>query len=291
MELLVTLKKIEYLKKLKEFGVKGVICGTPIFSSCFFFNLEELKQIKQECIENGLDLFISIDTMIEEKDRLLLIEYIDFLKQLDVKGIYFSDLAVYSVASDFGLKDRLIYDPTTLMTNSLDANFYLSLGIESIVVAREITMDEILKIAKNTDYRAEMQIFGYLKTATSKRRFLTNYFKHLKQSYDVTNKDSLRIVEETRDYEMPILENKYGTQIYTDYILNTYLEYPILSKVLKRGIIDDIFLSEAELFDVLKDYSSLNADNASLLLNNLKLKYYDRSFDTGYLYQKTNTTK
>ena len=291
MELLVTLKKIEYLKKLKEFGVKGVICGTPVFSSRFFFNLEELKQIKQECVNNGLDLYVSIDTMIEEKDRLLLIEYLDFLKKLDVDGIYFSDLAVYSVAKDFGLEDLLIYDPTTLMTNSLDANFYLSLGISSVVLAREITLEEILNIAKRTDNRVEMQIFGYLKTATSKRRFLSNYFKHLGQTYDVTDKESLRIVEETRDYEMPILENKYGTQIFTDYILNTYIEYPVLSKVLKRGIIDDIFLSEAELFDVLRDYSSLNEDNASLLLNNLKLKYYDRSFDTGYLYQKTNTTK
>ena len=45
------------------------------------------------------------------------------------------------------------------------------------------------------------------------------------------------------------------------------------------------------LFDVLKDYQRCNDDNASLLLNNLKLKYYKYTFDKGYLYQKTNLTK
>lgn len=291
MELIVTLKKIEYLSKFKDLGVKGVIAGTPAFSSRFFFDLEDLKNISDDCQTYGLDLYISLDTFIEEKDRAVLCEYLEFLATLELKGIYFNDLSVYSVAKKMGFDKYLIYDPNTLITNSLDANFYLNLGMDSVVLGREITLDEIKNIAKHTNNKVDMQIFGYVKTATSKRRFLTNYFEHLGQKYNVTDKESLRIVEETRDYDMPILENKYGTQIYTDYILCTYEEYPTLNKILRRGIIDDIFLKEEELFRVLEDYQRLNEGNAHLLLNNLKLKYYKHVFDTGYLYQKTNLTK
>ncbi|MGN1054875.1 MAG: peptidase U32 family protein [Erysipelotrichaceae bacterium] len=291
MELLVTLKNIDYIKRFKDYGVFGVIAGTPVFSSRYMFDLEDLKIIKDECERYNLDMYISIDTMIEEKERALLYEYLEFIKELDVKGIYFTDLAVLKVAKDLKLESKLIYDPSTLITNSLDAYFYLSQGIDSVMAAREITLDEITEISKNNNCNIDMQIFGYVKTAMSKRHFLSNYFKHLGQNYNVLNKESLKIVEESRDYEMPITETKYGTNIYTDYILCTYEEYHYLRHYIKRAIIDDIFIREDMLFDVLKDYQRCNDDNASLLLNNLKLKYYKYTFDKGYLYQKTNLTK
>ena len=84
---------------------------------------------------------------------------------------------------------------------------------------------------------------------------------------------------------------KFRTNIYTDYILCTYEVYHHLRHYIKRAIIDDIFIREDMLFDVLKDYQRCNDDNASLLLNNLKLKYYIYTFDKGYLYQKTKLTK
>lgn len=291
MELLVTLKNISYIKRFKDYGVFGVIAGTPVFSSRYMFNLEELGIIKDECDRYNLDMYISIDTMIEEKDRALLYEYLEFIRDLDVKGIYFTDLAVVKVARDLKIDAKLIYDPSTLITNSLDAYFYLSQGIDSVVAGREITLDEITEISKNNNGQLDMQIFGYVKTAMSKRHFLSNYFRHLGLKYNVSNKESLRIVEESRDYELPIIETRYGTNIYTDYILYTYEEYHFLRQHIKRGIIDDSFIKEDMLFDVLKDYQRCNDDNASLLSNNLKLKYYKYTFDKGYLYQKTNLTK
>lgn len=290
MELLVTLNQIENIDKYKRYGVGGVIAGTSLFSSRYKFNLNDLFSIKKQTVSSQLNLYISIDTMIEEKDKDTLKDYLRILLKMGVKGIYFTDLSVYAVAKELGSEDKLIYDPTTLMTNSLDANFYLNKGIGSVVLAREITYNEIMRMAKHTP-NLEMQVAGYLKSATSKRKFLTNYFKYIGKDYDPTNKEHLKIVEETRDYALPIIENQYGTQIYTDYILLALKEYPTLKTFLKRAIIDNVFLSEDETMSILKAFSKVNEDNYMDVIEELVVECPECAFDTGYLYQKTNLTK
>ena len=290
MELLVTLSKITNIEELKKSGATGIIVGTSLFSSRYHYSLNDLVKIKEKTLELGLDLFITIDTMVEEKDIVLLKDYLELLNKMGVKGIYFTDLSVYAYAKQMQIVDSLIYDPTTLMTNSVDANFYLAKGIDSIVAAREITLDEILGMSKHVD-KLEMQIAGYLKSATSKRKFLTNYFDYLKQDYNPTNRMDLKIVEETRDYALPILENNYGTQIYTDYVLLALKEFPKLSQFLKRAIIDDIFLDEIDTFKIVRAFNEVNETNAEALYQQLVAECPKCHFDTGYLYQKTNLTK
>ena len=290
MELLVTLSKITNIEELKKSGATGIIAGTSLFSSRYHYSLNDLVKIKEKTLELGLDLFITIDTMVEEKDIVLLKDYLELLNKMGVKGIYFTDLSVYAYAKQMQIVDSLIYDPTTLMTNSVDANFYLAKGIDSIVAAREITLDEILGMSKHVD-KLEMQVAGYLKSATSKRKFLTNYFDYLKQDYDPTNRMDLKIVEETRDYALPILENNYGTQIYTDYVLLALKEFPKLSQFLKRAIIDDIFLDETDTFKIVRAFNEVNETNAEALYQQLVAECPKCHFDTGYLYQKTNLTK
>ena len=291
MEILVTLKKFEQLKKISDYKVKGVILGTNLFSNRFLFDLDELKKLALECIIYNLDMYVMIDALIEEYDRHLLKEYIEFLQFLRPKGIYFSDLGVYRVLKELDFKGEMIYDPSTLITNSLDASFLLNNGIDRVVASREITLDEIAAIAKNTAHRLDMQIFGYLRQSTSKRHFLKNYFEHLGRSVDISNAEDVRIIEKSRDYKMPIYEGRYGTDIYTDYILYTYEETALLDKIIDHAIIDSLFIEDDLLFKVLRDYSLLNENNSKLLANNLKLNFEDKVFDKGYLYQKTNITK
>ena len=291
MERLLTLKKREYLKDLKSYGITGVIVGSRIFSTRYNFDLREQEEIAKECREYGLDLYISIDTMIEERKLVYLDDYLEHIRCIEAKGIYYADLAVLKMAKDKKMDVELIYDPGSIMTNSLDANFYLTEGNDRVVAARELTLAEVIAMAEHTNHRVDMQIFGYLKASTSKRKFLTNYFKHVGKDFNPYKKENLRIVEETRDYDMPIYENSYGTQIYTDYCLITYQEKTLLDEKINRGIIDDNFLSEEELFTVLADYQNLNADNAVELENALKERFNKRVFDSGYLYQKTNIMK
>lgn len=290
MEIVVTLKSINNLEKVKTSGADGIMFGGP-FSLRFNYSLDELKIINNYCLDNNLKRYLSLDAFIFEDDKVAIYEYFDIVKQMNVDGIYFTDLGIISIAREYDLSDRLIYDPDTLMTNSLDTAFYLNKGID-VVLARELSLEEVKKIVNLHPKQIDMQVFGHLKMSYSKRKFLSNYFKHIESDKNVTGKRNIKLVEENRQYALPIIEDKYGTRIYTDYVLLMYPELLELKGKLKRAIFDDTLVKENDLvFDVIKDIRKLTRENGKFLLENIISKYEDVNFDSGYLYQKTSLIK
>ena len=289
MELIVSLSDIEHLKRLKDGEVSGIIYGS-MFSDKYNFDLNELVQIDDFCLKNNIKRYISVDSFINESDKKDLYSYFEIIKKLNPDGIYFSDLGVYNCAKGYELEDRMIYDPDTLMTNSLDVGFYLSQGID-VVLARELCLDEVLGILKKYPGQIDMQIFGHLRMSRSKRKFLSNYFKEINKLVEVRNKNTLSLIEESRAYNLPIVETKNGTNIYTDYILLIYDELPYLMPLIKRGIIDSSFVESKLLFNVIGDIKRISKDNASFMKEALIDKFKDYSFSEGYFYRKTVNRK
>ena len=290
MELLLTLSNIDLLNKYSKDNIDGLLFGGPL-SLRFNYSLKEIEMIDVYCLRNNLKRYVVIDAFISEYDRVLVNDYLEFLKKLDVDGIYFTDLGIINVASAIGIRNKLIYDPDTLLTNSLDVNFYLRQGIGT-VLARELSFDEVKHILEKNPGKCDMQIFGHLKLSYSKRQFMTNYFKHIGKQADVLNKRSIRLVEENRNYELPIIEDEYGTRIYSDYVLLMYKEYLELKPLLKRAIIDDTFIEKNELvLAVLRDYKRVSIMNAEFLDENITSFYNNISFSNGYLSNKTSKVK
>ena len=288
MELLVTLRNTKYIEKLKN-ACDGFIVGS-IFTSGYSYTINDIKNINKYCKQNNLKLYISIDNFISENDKMELYSYMDFIKGLDVDGVYFHDLGVYEIANSFGMVSKLIYDGKTIVCNSLDVTFYMSKGIKGVTLAHELTLDEITTILKNNPYSCDLMIFGHPRLSYSKRGFLTNYFKEIKQNYDYKNKESLYLIEEKRDYKLPIVEDESGTKIYADYVFEMYKELPSIKQYINRGIIDTLFIEDDRVCTVVRDYKRVTDENASFLFDSLKTNYKD-NYSTGYLYQKTNITK
>lgn len=287
--MLLTLRKIELLEKVLPF-VDGVLCG-KYFTTAYRFTLEELSQIRKYCAVMGKKFYIVMDQFVSEDEKMLLYDYMDFIDSLDVDGIYFHDLGVFDAARSYDLTRKLIYDGKSVMCNSLDLSFMLDRGIDSVMISRELTFEEVKQIVRNNPYRVDMQIFGHLRMSYSKRRFLNNYFRQIGKEYDYFDKESLSLVEEKREYRMPIMEDESGTHIYTDYILTMFDEIPILRPYLKRGIIDTLFIEdENKIAQICRDYRRINENNVDFIRKSFYHNYPDH-YSSGYLYQKTNITK
>lgn len=289
MELVCTLSKLDNLEKLINSGIEGLIFGSA-FSLRFNYSLEELKYINARCLEKNVKRYICIDAIIFEKNKRALYEYLEELVTINPDGIYFADLGIINAAKKMGLSDKLIYDPDTLITNSIDAAFYLKQGI-GVVLARELSFDEIKRIVDNLPKQVDMQVFGHLRMSYSKRKFLENYFKHFDKEIDVDSKRTIRIVEENRNYSLPIVEDKFGTRIYTDYILLMYEQLLEIKDELNRAIIEDSFVEIEIITRVIKDIRRLTLENASFLSEALKKYYSNKTFSTGYLDSETTKTK
>ena len=288
MEILVTLRNIASIGKLLPV-VDGVIVGKH-FTSCFDLSLQEISYVNNMCKENGKSIYIMMDNFVSENEKMLLYEYLDFISTLDVSGIYFHDLGIFDAAKSYGLLNKLIYDGKTVLCNSLDTAFMLDKGIDSVLLSRELTLKEITEIADNNYGKVDIQIFGHLRMSYSKRKFLTNYFKEIDKDYDYLNSQTIRLVEEKREYQMPIVEDENGTYIYTDYIFEMFDEITDLRPFIKRGIVDSLFIDDACIQQVCRDYRRINNENKNFIKSNIFLNY-PGNYSSGYLYQKTNITK
>ena len=290
MELLAVLKQTKDLERIRYSGLDGVI-----FESSFCLksplSIATLKKVCEYCDLVSLKKYIVIDAFVPEELKSELYVYFDILLSCKVDGIYFHDLGIYNAAKSYGLVSKLIYDGKTVMCNSLDTAFLLDKGIDSIVISRELTYPEVKEILKNHSGRIDLQIFGHLRMSYSRRHFLKNYFKQIGKEYDYSGKETLSLVEEQREYKMPIIEDEDGTYIYTDYIFEMFNEICEVKNDIKRGIIDTLFIDDLNLIcQVLRDYRRINMGNRSFIKESF-MHNHPGNYSTGYFYQKTNISK
>ena len=290
MELLVSLSNPENFKRILNAGVNGIIIGS-LFSLDYDYSINEFVKLAQLIEENGIKKYCMIDQIISEDEIIDLYQYIELVKALDFDGIYFHDFAVYDIACDYGLRDKLIYEGSTVLCNSLDAAFLLNKGINGVLVSRELTLSEYEKILINNPNKIDMQVFGRFKMSYSKREFLSDYFKEINEEYDPNYKNTLMIQEELRNYQMPIRQGRFGTVIYTDYVFEMYDELLDLSLYIKRAIISDVLINGDMLIKVIRDYKRLTKDNISFLKETLINNVPEGLLSKGYLYTATNKEK
>ncbi|MBQ5444613.1 MAG: U32 family peptidase [Erysipelotrichaceae bacterium] len=289
MELLFTLRRLEPLEKLLPFA-DGIITGR-YFTTGYHLTLDEIRQASRFCKTFHKKFYIVMDDFISEDEKMLMYDYLDFIDSIDVDGIFFHDLGVYNAAKSYGMLSKLIYDGKTVLCNSLDSAFLLDKGIDSVMFSRELTFEEVKEIVRNLSGRVNMQIFGHLRMSYSKRNFLSNYFRQIGKDYDFKGKETLSLVEEQREYKMPIVEDEDGTYIYTDYIFEMFSEISELKNDLKRGIVDTLFIEDDALIaQVLRDYKRVSANNGKFIRDSF-LHNHPGNYSSGYLYQKTNISK
>lgn len=288
MELLVTLRERENIEKTIAL-CDGFIVGS-LFTSGYNLTKEDLVYINNYCKDCRKKVYVVIDNFISEDDKSSVLDYLYFIQKLNVDGIYFHDLGLYEMAKIYELENKLIYDGQTVLCNSLDVTYYMSKGLSGVVLSRELTYKELFDIVRNNPKCCDVQVFGHTRLSYSKRKFITNYYKEMNMNYDFSNNNNLYLVEEQRDYKLPIVEDEYGTKIYSDYVLQMYKELPQLKNFINRAIVDTLFIDKKIVVAVLRDYKYIDVNNADLLLDKLVNDYYE-NYSTGFLYQKTNITK
>lgn len=284
MKLLCSLAYLDLIDDIWE-DIDGLIVGYRGLSLKYSFSLDDLVTIKKKCQMYDLAMYIDIDIMINENERPIVSEFLEFVSKLEVDGIYFADLMVYDLALKGGYVDKLIYDPVTLMTNSIDTIFFLKKGLKGVTLARELTYDEIKKIGEMTNGQIDVMISGHIRMAYSSRHFISDYLKVIQKEYEEDKRYTIR--EETREGRMPIVEDKHGTVIYTDFVLLALKEYVLLKDKVSRFIIDSHYLEHDLVVDLLKAHHIANSDTAKKLEEEIKKRYRDVRFEKGHLYNKT----
>ena len=155
----------------------GIILSLEKYAvqSNVYFNLEEIRKIREN--NPDLEIFININKNLSNDDIKPLEAILKELEQLNITGIFYYDLAVLKLKQELNLKTDLVWSQTHMVNNYKTCNYYHSKGVKYALIGKEITLEEIIEIIKNTTIIPMVEVVGLPSVAFSKRKLVTNYYK------------------------------------------------------------------------------------------------------------------
>ena len=205
---------------------------------------EDFLEILKDVLFSHHKTYIEINGFIEESDLIGLESWLKELLPYPIQGFYFADLAVLMILKSLNYQGETIYSPETILTNTLEIRTLLAL-VDRLVISKELTLEEIVKISKTFPQRIEMFGAGHLQMSVSRRLLLSSYLQEIGLSKEVLNKTDYRIRELKRNEMMPVLEEAKTFCVFTQDILNPLEELPVLNQSEIYGIqLDDLFIDK-----------------------------------------------
>ncbi len=221
-ELLAPAGSLEKLKVAVTYGADAVYLAGKKFglrAGAENFSQKDLQEGVSFAHRKGVLVYVAVNIFAHNRDLEGLEEYLEMLSSLPVDGIIVSDPGVLHTARKItSVPIHLSTQANT--TNWASAAFWQAQGLKRLVLARELTLEEIKMIRKRVELELEVFVHGAMCISYSGRCLLSNF---------LTGRDANRgecahpcrwkysLVEEKRPGEyLPIEEDERGT-----YILNS----------------------------------------------------------------------
>jgi U32 family peptidase len=164
-ELLAPAGSLEAFFAAMEMGADAVYCGMKEFSArakAKNFTAADVRAMTRYAQGQGRRLYVTINTLIQERELPLLIEMLAELEAMKVDGVILQDLAVWRLARRHF--PGLALHASTQMTvhNAAGVKMLERMGFTRAVLARELTLPEIAAISRQTTLELEHFIHGAL---------------------------------------------------------------------------------------------------------------------------------
>ena len=132
-------------------GADAVYFGMKDFSArkgAGNFSAEDLSRIRRYALDNSKKIYITVNTLIDDKDLPRLYETLKTIDRYGCDGLIVQDLGVARIVrKDF--PSLPLHGSTQLAIHTIAGVKELqSLGFERVVLSRELNLDEIRKIRK-----------------------------------------------------------------------------------------------------------------------------------------------
>ena len=225
LELLSPAGDMEKLKMAVLYGADAVyLAGTDFGMRAFAGNFtpEELPKAVKFAHDHGVKAHVTVNIMPRNDEVKHLPAYLEQLDDAGVDALIVADMGAFTLAGKYAPHCERHISTQQSIANYECANAWYDLGAKRVVLARELSLPEIIGIRQNTPKDLEIETFGHgaMCVSYSGRCLLSNY---------MTDRDSNRgacaqpcryqyaLMEEKRPGEyFPVFEDEKGT-----YILNS----------------------------------------------------------------------
>ena len=239
-ELLAPAGTMEKLQMALAYGADAAYLGGVQFGLRAFggnFANEEIRAAVQLAHGAGKKVYVTVNVFPHNDDLVSLSDYLRFLAEVGADAVLVADLGVFML-----VREAAPTLPVHISTQANNVNWrtvraWQELGAARVVLARELSREEIREIRRHTSVELELFVHGAMCISYSGRCLLSSYF---------TGRDANRgacaqscrwkyaLVEMSRPGEYyPIAEDERGT-----YIMNSkdLCLLPHLDEVVRCGI-------------------------------------------------------
>jgi len=221
-ELLAPAGNLERLKVAVLYGADAVYIGGKQFGLRAFadnFESEEMEEGVEFAHKHGKRLYVTMNIFPHNRDFEGMEDYVKYLRRIGVDAIILSDPGVLDLVKNTAPDMEIHLSTQANNTNWMSASFWYRQGVHRIILARELSLEEIKEtISKSpADLEFEAFVHGAMCISYSGRCYLSHY---------LTGRDANRgactqpcrwkyyLMEEKRPGEyMPVFEDDRGTYI------------------------------------------------------------------------------
>ena len=222
IELLAPAGDMERLHMAVAYGADAVYLAGNAFGMRSFagnFTPEELKAAVALCHSHGVRVHVTCNTMPRNDEAARLPQWLEYLNDVGVDAVILADVGVLSLAKQHAPRVQCHISTQASIVNYQSARAWYELGASRVILARELSLDEIREIRAKAPPALELEAFvhGAMCVSYSGRCLLSNY---------MTGRDANRgacaqpcryqyaLMEEKRPGEyFPVFEDEKGTYI------------------------------------------------------------------------------
>ena len=224
LEILSPVGDMERLYAALDFGADAVYLGGTMFgmrAQSAKFDFESLQVAVNEAHRRGKKIYLTCNTLPHNNEVVYFEGFVKEAVEAGVDALIVNDIGLFALAKKFAPNIEIHVSTQAGIVNYVTANQFYNMGAKRVVLARELTLDEIAEIRAKTPKELEIEAFvhGAMCVSFSGRCLLSQY---------LINRDANRgecaqpcrwgyhLMEEKRTNEFyPVFEDEKGT-----YILN-----------------------------------------------------------------------
>ena len=180
LELLAPAGDMERLRMSLAYGADAVYLAGPDFGMRSFadnFTWTELKEAVELCRRRGAAIHVTCNTMPRNGEAARLPEWLEYLEELGVDAAIVADVGVFSLLKRHAPHVKAHISTQASVSNYQAARAWYDLGASRVILARELSLEEIAEIRAKTPRDLEIEAFvhGAMCVSYSGRCLLSNY--------------------------------------------------------------------------------------------------------------------
>ncbi|MDD5606680.1 MAG: U32 family peptidase [Candidatus Pacebacteria bacterium] len=139
-------------------------------------SLKDLPNFVSNCHKNKIKAYLALNSVIYNNDLKKLENIVQKAKKSKVDSLIVWDPATIELAQNY--KIPFFISTQANVSNFKAVNFYEKIGAKRVILARELSLEQIKEIKKNTKIEIEVFVHGAMCLAISGRCTLSAYFEN-----------------------------------------------------------------------------------------------------------------